>query len=362
MLKIIKVQVLVLPLSCNNPENQLEAMSNTTQPGLDLSSPVTVLPLVAAIATVVFTFIGGCIVYHKRQRKRTQELVRQLRVTERRIDTIGMITAKKQQALASKKAEYSPPVAAPCSSASTLGITNIYTTQPPQDQEQLSRQSIPNSNTFEGGEKEGTVTIQVNENCTTTDGSVDTKLDAYDASYYCSTCKLEESVSESVLTQYRSDVVNSSMAVECATIPAVSSLSTVYSTNRNVRRAYKVHNKMTRSKSELHRTTLKDQLSKKSQRIMRGLGLASAHSTELLEDKPSAAAKPDTIARQTLVESKEELGSLKRVTLEQSESEGSTVAGQPTTPEPSRQPRPTAAPSQTGSCTTDTEGGREKWV
>ena len=362
MLKIIRSK-LALPLPCNNPEkNQLEAMSNTTQPGLDLSSPVTVLPLVAAIATVVFTFIGGCIVYHRRQRKRTQELVRQLRVTERRIDAIGMITAKKQQALASRKAEYSPPVAAPCSSASTLGITNVYTTQPPLEQEQLSRQSVPDSNTYEGGEKEVTVTLQVTENCTTTDGSDDTKLDAYDASYYCSTCKLEESVSESVLTQYRSDIVNSSMAVECATIPAVSSLSTVCSTNRNMRRAYKVHNKMTRSKSELHRTTLKDQLSKKSQRIMRGLGLASAHSTEPPEDKLSATAKPDILARQTLVESKEEAGSPKRVTLEQSESEGSTMAGQSTAPEPSRQLHSTAAPSQTGSCTTDTEGGKEKWV
>ncbi len=242
------------------------------QPGLDLSSPVTVLPLVAALAIVVFTLVGGCIAYHRRQRQRTQKLARQLRVTERRIDAIGVITTKKQQALAARKADHCPPVAAPCSSISIANAQSI----PPEKQQR--RLNIPSSTTDTKEKKTVTVTVQLNDN--TADLAInETRLDATDVSYYCSTCKLEESVSESVL-QYRAaetDPINSSMAVECASIPAMSSISTLYSTNRN-KQSHGVHNKVVRSKSDVHRKTLGYQLSKQSLRLMRGLGLASATS------------------------------------------------------------------------------------
>lgn len=251
--------------------------------GLDLASPVTVLPLVAALAVVVFTFFGGCIVYHRRQRKRNHDLVRQLRVTERRMDAIGMITTKKQQSLVVKKTDYCPPVAAPCSSNSTPGIANTNGNNPNLilSGEQQSGVNIANSTTdvCEEKKKTFTVTVQLNDINHNIIDDLETKLDTNDSSYYCSTFKVEESAGESEF-DYCTDPFNSSLAAECATIPAVSSLSTVCSTNKG-KGPSKVRHKFRKSNFVLHRKTLRDKLSKKSLRFIRGLGLESGTTPRL---------------------------------------------------------------------------------
>ncbi len=309
------------------------------QPGLDLSSPVTVLPLVAALAIILFTLVGGCIAYHRRQRKRTQKLVKQLRVTKRRINAIGVITAKKQQALAAKKSDYCPPVAVPCN------------TQP----------ISPESTTDTGEKKTLTVTVQLNDN--TVDLANETKLDATDVSYYCSTCKLEESVSESVL-QYRAaetDPINSSMAVECATIPAISSMSTVYSINRN-KHPHRVHNK----KSDAHRKTLRGQLSKQSLRLMRGLGLASASSQSTGSPESKQIPAPQAVSIELKPDQPRHLlgqhliGSCTGQQANIYENKSSVEYCN--TSIMSKQGNSSAVQSVTDSCTTDKEGKREKWV
>lgn len=342
------------------------------QQGLDLSTPVTVLPLVAALAVVLFTLVGGCIAYHRRQRKRTQDLVRQLRVTERRIDAIGIITSKKQQALATGKADYCPPAAAPCSR--TLEISNGCRQQPSTDKEQgQSFSSLPAN--IHHGEKTFTVSVQINEN-SITDNSEDTKLDMVtNASYYCSTCKLEESVSETALEQYRTmdtDATDStSMVVECATIPAASSLSTIHSITNQDQNPRRVYSKLIKTRSDLHKKKIKKQFSKRSLRIMRGLGLASPISDSLGNKSvpmPQHFQEPRHSTGQELLAGSS-IGQ-KAVTFcgvpnvyNESESEVSvpTLTGY-SVHLTSRQGDSSNAHSETDGCTTDTEGKREKWV
>ena len=244
----------------------------------DFTSPVTILPLVVALVTIVAVLAAACFIYHRRQRRRTQELVRQLRVTERRIDAIGTITAKKQQALAARKVEYCPPITAVCSSNSNLQIDPIPTTNTypnkysssSQSQGYSQAQSESNPSTaFDVCHNTKTFTVSVHN---TSEELEDDKMNTNDSSYYCSTCR--ESVSASILTQYTvgGDMANSSMAVECTTIPAVSSLSTVYSGLASKRKDYR-NNQLTRSRSEQHRKGghFTTKLSRKSINIIRGL-------------------------------------------------------------------------------------------
>ena len=175
-------------------------------------------------------------------------------------------------------------------------------------------------------------------------------------------------MSESVL-QYRAaetDPINSSMAVECASIPAMSSMSTLYSTNRN-KRPHGVHNKVARSKSDVHRKTLGYQLSKQSLRLMRGLGLASATSGSPVNKQIPAPRAVSIEIKQG--EPKRLLGQhtlIGSCTGQQaningpSENESSVVGGRYcNTSTMSKQGDSSAVQSVADSCTTDK---REKWV
>lgn len=375
-----------------------------TADNADFTSPVTVLPLVVALVTIVAVLVAACFIYHRRQRKRTQELVRQLRVTERRIDAIGTITAKKQQALAARKVEYCPPVTAVCSSNSNIqmdptSVVKIYSSSSTtQGYSQAPSESNP-STVQDDCHKTKTFTVSVHN---TSEEFEDEKLNANDTSYYCSTCR--ESVSAGVLTQYTAgeDMANSSMAVECATIPAVSSLSTVYSGVASKHKDYR-NNRLSRSRSEQHRKggRFTAKLSRQSINIIRGLrlgidGLQSSdtqsgssvqgrsYPTGSGAGKKVSEAKPDILPRRS-TESKKEIkhsqnpdsrrldtnsaayiGVSNVYAPQQSENESEfavsmMMGGTPNTPVTSAMGDMSVGLS-TDDFTTDSEGVREKWV
>lgn len=90
-------------------ENDSANATEQTNPPSAFASPVSILPLVISVATLVVIAVAACAVYRKRQRRRSQELARRLRVTERRIDAIETLKARKEQALAAQRVQYYPP-------------------------------------------------------------------------------------------------------------------------------------------------------------------------------------------------------------------------------------------------------------
>ena len=239
------------------------------------SSPVSVLPLVISLATLVTIIIAACIIYRNRQNKRSQELARQLRVTERKIDVIGNLKAKKEQELlgltigGKRRAEYLPPATAPCSSATSLEThanrnLGVKFTVPVQH--------IISHHVKEGDHKQATCTtssteyelkvceasIEANKAPSSTATSTYTSTQSQEgkeneggsSSYYCSTCQdstaTGSSKDEAECKRKEVEVGNSSLAVECETIPTASSLSTVIGT------VLSQPNHVTRSQSEHH--------------------------------------------------------------------------------------------------------------
>ena len=188
-------------------------------------------------------------------------------MTERKIDAIGNLKAKKEKALlglAHRKTEYNPPATAPCSSATSLeSHTNmarelevrfVPTMQIKEEEEMTdssatqyelklceasletappNSSSLPSSYTNNEGEQ-----VQGQ-------GS---------SSYYSSSCQSGSgTVATSQADKGMGGVVggvDSSMAVECETIPTVSSLSTVIGTvlsqQNHVPRSQSEHRHMTR--------------------------------------------------------------------------------------------------------------------
>ena len=233
------------------------------------SSPASVLPLVISLATLVTIIIAACVIYRKRQNKRSQELARQLRVTERKIDAIGNLKAKKEQellGLANRKAEYNPPATAPCSSVTSLESLR------PNNREMEVKFVVPLSQRIKEDEATTTSTEYELKLC---EASIEaakapsssapsmytnTQGDENDgsSSYYCSTCQGSASVSTVEVGHGRKkvEIGNLSMAVECETIPSVSSLSTVIGT------VLSQPNHVTRSQSE-HRHVTNEQRSQK---------------------------------------------------------------------------------------------------
>ncbi len=330
--------------------NSTSDTSGGNQPGigLDLTSPITVLPFVAALAMVISTFVGGCLVYHRRQRKRTRNLVRRLKVTERRIDGVGTKNTKKQPS------DYCPPAGAPPCSSTTFELANGNNTHLILHDEE---QSVPNSTAeaYNEEKKTFTITVQLSDH-PVADESLETKLETNnETSYYCSTCKVEES--ESGLDSYLSegtDQLNSSLAVECATIPAVSSMSTI-STNRvTIKQPSKVCNKLRKSKSYLNRN-------RQSSRFMRALGLRSS--------KPMQIVLPRQVC--TDIEAQKPSQSVCQVNQTESTtgeqifgSQLSVVKGEYQNPISSKNEGSPVVQSVASSCTTNTEGKlkMEKWV
>jgi len=196
-----------------------------TQPGTDFTSPVFILPLAISLAALVAIIVAACVVYRKRQRKRTEELTRRLRVAERRIDAICTL---KEQKLATRKAdnlqcESGPSMGAAADTTSGKGTRN------------------PNfwlNRTEEETEKETTekeTALPVRDRTRETNvagvrlGRVRTTSYPSHLALYYSACKGSTAVhfQPAAAHAQAQEVANSSMAVECETIPSVSSLSTI---------------------------------------------------------------------------------------------------------------------------------------
>ena len=250
-----------------------QAPTSPSQPPTDntsFSSPVSVLPLVISLATLVTIIIAACVIYRKRQNKRSQELARQLRVTERKIDAIGNLKAKKEQELlgltsSNRKAEYNPPATAPCSSATSLethpahrdsvGVKFVVPQQHTLSHRMKEDEAAGTGSSTEYELKLCEASIEANKAPSSLAGSTYTgtqsrEEDENDESslYYCSTC--QDSVGAGVVEVERrrnkAEPSNSSMAVECETIPTASSLSTVIGT------VLSRPNHVARSQSEHH--------------------------------------------------------------------------------------------------------------
>ena len=209
------------------------------------NSPVSILPLVISLATLVTIIFAACIIYRKRQNKRSQELARQLRVTERKIDAIGNLKAKKEKellGLANRKAEYNPPATAPCSSVTSLEshanvgkeleVRFVPTYEIKEEEEMTS----PSATEYELKLCEASINTAHPTSSSVpssyTQSNTEGEQGQGSSSYYCSTCQGSSSTVDVGQARERVDVggVNSSLAVECGTIPSVSSMSTVMGT------------------------------------------------------------------------------------------------------------------------------------
>ena len=242
------------------------------------SSPVSVLPLVISLATLVTIIIAACVIYRKRQNKRSQELARQLRVTERKIDAIGNLKAKKEQELlgltsSNRKTEYYPPATAPCSSATSLeshannrdsGVKFIVPQHTfPHHMKEDEATCTTSSTEYEL--KLCEASVEANKAPSSLPPSTYTSVQSHEgdendgsSSYYCSTCQGSVSADTVEVERRRNKVeLDNSMAVECETIPTVSSLSTVIGT------VLSQPNHVTRSQSEHHHVNANKQPSQK---------------------------------------------------------------------------------------------------
>ena len=242
------------------------------------SSPVSVLPLVISLTTLVTIIIAACVIYRKRQNKRSLELARQLRVTERKIDAIGNLKAKKEQELlgltnSNRKTDYYPPATAPCSSATSLethtnnrdsGVKFIV------PQHTLSycmkeEEATCATSSTEYELKLCEASIEANKAPSSLAPSAYTSVQSHEedendgsSSYYCSTCQGSVSADNVEDERKRNKVeLGNSMAVECETIPTASSLSTVIGT------VLSQPNHVKRSQSEHHHVNTNKQPSQK---------------------------------------------------------------------------------------------------
>ena len=220
--------------------------TQSSSTGTNLASPVFILPLTISLATLVAIVVAGCAIYCKRQRKRTQELTRRLRFTERRIDAIGNLKAKKEKKLAAQKADYLPPTSLQDISLSNSSLPvsaledrahSVRTSSrphhfyPTQDAQEDKRRVPPNNATDSSRSRIkslGELSL----------ASVQDKpVPSSESESYCSTCNNHNITHLHSVTAHGLvvEVVDSSLAVECETIPSVSSLSTVHT-------GIKVHN------------------------------------------------------------------------------------------------------------------------
>ena len=181
-----------------------------TDSGANFTSPVFILPLTVSLAVLIAIFVAACVIYRTRQRKRTLELARRLRVTERRIDAIGTLKAKEEQRLAAPKADN---LGLQCE-FSSVGASAGTTRADRMPEEKEIRNALPY--------KTKVVGVRL--------GRAHVRTSTY-PSQLESSYKGSSAATIQFQPQTR-EVANSSMAVECETIPSVSSFSTLQ-TGRN---------------------------------------------------------------------------------------------------------------------------------
>lgn len=188
----------------SKPATELGVGGNSDQK-VDEVGPLSILPICVSLFAVVAIAIAACVFYRKRQRQREQLLARQLRVTERRIDAVGSLREKREKEVV-RKPLYIPPtdVRASASEPSIVsrpipGIRPHYVIRAYQPRPPI-RAKLQSS--------------VVNSSACSCD---------YGESTFCSTCVVKERDEAA-----KRDASAGSLAVELATVPSVSSLTTLH--------------------------------------------------------------------------------------------------------------------------------------
>ena len=276
-------------------DNATETPSNDN--GTDFTSPVSILPLAISLATLVVIIVAGCVLYRRCQRRRALELERQLKVTERRIYAIGTLTAKKEQELEARKAEYQAPMNAKCSSLSSLEPFEADTLRSSRKRgEMLGMEIQSEEEEADPGNFYYTNESAVLDRSTAIVVPVSV-IDEGASSYYCSTCPEGGSAVGSVMAQSYTNrnAIDSSMVVECETIPSVSSLSTIHTGPRSVLNPK-------RSRSEGHSLSIRVQQQQQrgtaryNPTSTRPLGRRTTHYLPAIHDLPSHSAWRNTLS------------------------------------------------------------------
>lgn len=199
----------------NANETSSPATEVSTSGDAEATGPLSILPICVSLIAVVALAIAACVFYRKRQRQQAQQLARQLRVTERRIDAVGNLTVKKEKELAARRSEYYPPsdVRASASEPSVIRPPPHY----------FVHANKPGLNATRA---KAVQTSIVNASACSCE---------YGASTYCSACKdsvLESHQADSKAAMEERDMSAGSLAVELATVPSVSSLTTVHTASK----------------------------------------------------------------------------------------------------------------------------------
>ena len=198
-------------------------------------------------------------------------------MTERKIDAIGNLKAKKEQELlglassSNRRAEYKPPATAPCSSATSIETNlnrdaGVKFVVPQHTLSHHMKEDEATTSSTEYELKLCEASIEANKAPSSLAPSTYTNAQSHEgdendgsSSYYCSTCQGSVSATTVEVERRRNkaELGDSSMAVECETIPTVSSLSTVIGT------VLSQPNHVVRSQSEHRHVTTKQHPSQK---------------------------------------------------------------------------------------------------
>lgn len=169
-----------------------------------LASPVSILPLVISITTLVTIVVIACVLWRRRQKRRARELARQLTATQRRINTLRALREKEMSAGSRTKAEYHPPtdLQASLSSVDDVSLHRVRLARNGPGRFSLNHEEpLP-------------------EGCKSAGASLPPTISENESSFQCSTCR----DSSTVFTGSHVPV-HSSMAVECDTTnPSISSV------------------------------------------------------------------------------------------------------------------------------------------
>ena len=187
--------------STANPATQLSATDESST--ANEVGPLSILPICVTLLAVAAVAVAACVFYRKRQRQQAELLARQLRVTERRIDAVGSLREKKEK-YAGRRSLYYPPsdVRASASEPSIVSrpVRPHYVLRAYQ-----SPLALPPIRKVQRS--------MINPSACTCEYGVE--------SSFCSACKERDEKGN------KKEASSESLAVELATVPSTSSLTTV---------------------------------------------------------------------------------------------------------------------------------------
>ena len=187
--------------STANPATQLsETDENSTATEV---GPLSILPIIVTLLAVAAVAMAACVFYRKRQRQQAELLARQLRVTERRINAVGSLREKTEK-YAGRRSLYYPPSDVR-TSASEPSIVNNRPVPSIRPHYVLRAYQSP----FRAKVQRSAINPSA---CTCEYGA---------ESSFCSACKERDE------KENKKEASSGSLAVELATVPSTSSLTTI---------------------------------------------------------------------------------------------------------------------------------------